>query len=305
MSSGIPQTIGPYRILRQLGEGGMGTVYLAEDAAGHEVALKVPSPAFLLEPTYVRRLYREALAAAQIDHPNIARILDVQQDGQKFYLVMAYIEGQTLAEALDAGRRFTPDEALAFVRSLARTVQVAHDAGIIHRDLKPANIMLREKGEPIVMDFGMARRFDGTESLLTPTGAVVGTPGYMAPEQITAAADQIGPACDVYALGIVLYELLTGTQPFSGNLATLLGSIVADPPTPPRTHNSQLDPALEALCLKALEKDPARRHLSADNFAEEIAAYERGERPQPIADPPKPTPQKSGLGGLFGWGRKP
>jgi serine/threonine protein kinase len=305
MPTSLPTSIGPYRILRQLGEGGMGTVYLAEDSAGKQVALKVPSPSFLLEPTYVRRLYREALAAAQIDHPNIARILDVQQDGQKFYLVMTYIEGQTLAEALDDGEEFSIEESLALVRSVARTVQVAHNAGIIHRDLKPANIMLREQGEPIVMDFGMARRFDGAETLLTPAGAIVGTPGYMAPEQITAAADQIGPGCDIYALGVLLYELLTDSQPFSGNLATLLGSIVADPPTPPRTHNPNLDPAIEALCLKALEKDPARRYLSADQFAEAIAAYERGERPQ-LADPRTSTPaQKTSLGGLFRWGREP
>ena len=147
----------------------MGTVYLAEDDAGRNVALKVPTPTLLLEPTYIRRLYREALAAAQIDHPNIARILDVQQEGQRYYLVMAYIEGETLASAIDSGRRFSAQESLGLVSSLARTVQVAHDAGIIHRDLKPANIMLRPGDEPIVMDFGMARSYDAGESLLTPT----------------------------------------------------------------------------------------------------------------------------------------
>jgi serine/threonine protein kinase len=299
MPTNLPTSIGPYRILRQLGEGGMGTVYLAENADGQQVALKVPSPSFLLEPTYVRRLYREALAAAQIEHPNIARILDVQQEGQKFYLVMTYIEGQTLAEVLDSGRRFTTDESLALVRSLAHTVQVAHAAGIIHRDLKPANIMLRSDGEPIVMDFGMARRFDGAETLLTPTGAIVGTPGYMAPEQITAAAEDIGPACDVYALGIVLYELLTGSQPFCGNLATLLGSIVADPPTPPRTHNPQLDPRLELLCLKALEKNPSRRYVTARDFAEAIEAHQRGEPPAVENTPLPPAPEKQGLGSFL------
>jgi len=265
-----PSAIGPYRVLRQLGEGGMGVVYLAEDPAGKQVALKVPTPMLLLEPTYVRRLYREALAAAQIDHPGIARIFDVQQDGQRYYLVMAFIAGQTLAQTLDDGRRYSAAETLTLVSSIARIVQVAHDAGIFHRDLKPGNIMLRPDGGPIVMDFGMARSINATDSLLTPTGAVAGTPGYMAPEQITADPADIGPACDIYALGVLLYELLTDSVPFSGNLATLLGSIVSDPPTPLRKHLPNLPLAVEAVCLKALEKEPANRYRSAAEFAQAI-----------------------------------
>ncbi|QDT52335.1 Serine/threonine-protein kinase StkP [Caulifigura coniformis] len=265
-----PPAIGPYRVLRQLGEGGMGVVYLAEDPAGKQLALKVPTPMLLLEPTYVRRLYREALAAAQIDHPGIARIFDVQQDRDRYYLVMAYITGRTLAETLDGGRRYSIPDSLALVSALARIVQVAHDAGIIHRDLKPGNIMLAPDGEPIVMDFGMARSINATDSLLTPTGAVAGTPGYMAPEQITADPADIGPACDIYALGVLLYELLTNSVPFSGNLATLLGSIVADPPTPLRRHLPDLPPALESACLKAMEKEPAKRYRSALEFAQTL-----------------------------------
>ncbi len=189
----IPERLGPYRILRQLGEGGMGVVYLGEAADGARVALKVPSVSVASDPTHVKRLYREALAAAQIEHPNIGRILDVGQDGDRFYLVMAFIEGKTLAEWLEEGRAFTVEESLKLISSIARTLQVAHDAGIVHRDLKPGNIMLRESGEPVIMDFGMARRFDGAESLLTPSGAIVGTPGYMSPEQITGLRRTFSP----------------------------------------------------------------------------------------------------------------
>jgi serine/threonine protein kinase len=308
MSSSFPSFIGPYRVLRQLGEGGMGVVYLAEDADGKRVALKVPSASVSSDPTHVKRVYREALAAGQIDHPNIARVLDVGQDGDRFYLVMAFIEGKTLAEWLEQGRTFPLVESLALVSSLAKTVQVAHEAGIVHRDLKPGNVMLRESGEPVVMDFGMARRFDGTESLLTPSGAIVGTPGYMAPEQITGSAADIGPACDVYALGVLLYELVTGWQPFTGNLATLLGSIVADPPTPPRKHCPDLDPLLEAICLKALEKEPAKRHSTAAELADAIGSYARGERPMKpdaVADSVDSRAASPGLlGRLFGSRRR-
>ena len=298
MSSPHPASLGPYRILRQLGEGGMGVVYLAEDASGKRVALKVPSVSVTADPTHVKRLYREALAAGQIDHPNIGRILDVGQEGDRFYLVMTFIEGKTLAQWFEEGRTFDVPESLALVASIARAVHVAHEAGIIHRDLKPGNIMLPESGDPIVMDFGMARRFDGAESLLTPSGAIVGTPGYMAPEQITGAPDEIGPPCDLYALGVILYELVTDWQPFTGNLATLLGSIVSDPPTPPRKHCPDLDPNLEAICLKALEKDPAQRYASAARFAEVLEAFERGEA-RPLSDSPPPAPSAQPSKGLM------
>jgi serine/threonine protein kinase len=285
-SGGDPETLGEYRILRRLGEGGMGTVYLAEDAEGRKFALKAPASNVSVDPTHVKRIFREALAAAQIDHPNIGRILDVRQEGTRYYLVMSYIEGKTLAEWLEQGRSLSIDESVALVASLCRTVQVAHDAGIIHRDLKPANVMIRDGSEPIVMDFGMARRFDGGESLLTPSGAIVGTPGYMAPEQITGGASDIGPACDLYGLGVMLYELVTGWQPFTGNLATLLGSIVSDAPTPPRKHCPDLDPSLERICMKCLEKDPGQRYGSTKELADVLDKWLSGDRSSP---PPPPT----------------
>lgn len=304
-SGGDPETLGEYRILRRLGEGGMGTVYLAEDAEGRKFALKAPAPTVSADPTHVKRIFREALAAAQIEHPNIGRILDVRQDGKRYYLVMSYIEGKTLAEWLEQGRSFSVEEAVALVASLCKTVQVAHDAGIIHRDLKPANVMIREGGDPIIMDFGMARRFDGMESLLTPSGAIVGTPGYMAPEQITSDAAGIGPGCDIYALGIILYELVTGWQPFAGNLATLLGSIVSDPPTPPRKHCPDLDASLEQICLKCLEKDSSHRYESAKELADVLDKWLSGDRSAvPAKSPPAKTEEPAAAPSLLGrlWG---
>lgn len=285
----------------------MGSVYLGADQAGRPIALKVPSNLHSGDLQGVRRIYREALASAQIDHPNICRIVDVGQEGKDYYIVMAMIEGRTLAEVVESGEGITTEQALKWVRTLADALQAAHDSGIIHRDLKPGNVMIRPDGEPIIMDFGMARSFDGTESLLTPSGAIVGTPGYMAPEQITGRAEDVGPACDVYALGVILYELLTGWTPFSGSLATLLGSIVSDEPTPLRKHCPDLSPALEALCLRALEKEPKRRFASAREMGATIDAYlQHGEAPS-VAHPPlgdgrsdDPPPARGFFRQLFG-----
>ncbi|MFO1095116.1 MAG: serine/threonine-protein kinase [Planctomycetaceae bacterium] len=220
-------------------------------------------------------LYRERGAARRVRHPNLCPVHDVGQDGTLFYLAMPWIEGETLARTLASGAKLTTDRALGLVRTLAAALQAAHDSGIVHRDLKPANIMLRPDGEPIIIDFGMARRFDNTETVLTLSGVIAGTPGYMAPEQVAGPSEQIGPACDIYALGVVLYELLTGCAPFSGNLATILGSIVSEPPPPPRVHCPDLDPALEAICLRALAKTPAQRFAAAREFADVIDVYLR------------------------------
>jgi serine/threonine-protein kinase len=149
--------------------------------------------------------------------------------------------------------------------------------------------MLRTDGQPVIIDFGLARRFDNTETLLTLTGAIGGTPGYMAPEQITGAADDIGPPCDIYALGVVLYELLTGATPFSGNVATILGSIVSEPPPPLKMYCPNIEPVLDALCLRALEKSPNDRYRSAQEFAETIATY-LAEGPEAVAAQVLPNP---------------
>jgi len=286
-----PDRIGPYRVLRELGAGGMAAVYLAEDASGARYAVKTPFHVHAGDEASVKRFYREARSARGVQHPNVCPVHDVGQDGDQYFLAMAWIEGETLAHLLAAGKRLTTSAALDLVRIAAEALHAAHAAGIVHRDLKPSNSMLRPSGEPVIIDFGLARRFDNSETLLTLTGAIGGTPGYMAPEQITGTADDIGPACDIYALGIVLYELLTGATPFSGNVATILGSIVSEPPPPLTMYCPNIEPVLDALCLRALEKSPGERYASAQEFSEVIAAYLAG-GPEAVAArlPPRSQP---------------
>ncbi|MBL8848467.1 MAG: serine/threonine protein kinase [Planctomycetaceae bacterium] len=275
LPEGTPERIGPYRILEQLGTGGMGTVFLARNAAGEQRAVKLLLHVNPADAASVKRLYREARSAQGVHHPHLCSVHDVGQDGDLFYLAMERIEGRTLATALAAGEAFSTARAVKLVCTLAEAVHALHEAGIVHRDLKPANVMLRPDGAPVVIDFGMARRFDNSETLLTLTGSIAGTPGYMAPEQITGEADEIGPPCDLYSLGVILYELVTGSPPFSGNVATILGSIVSEPAPPPRTRCPQLDPVLDEVCLRALAKRPAERFASARELADVLAAWLR------------------------------
>ena len=298
----LPAQIGSYHIMRKIGEGGMGTVYLGRDDAGQQAAIKVPFHVQGGDEQTVKRFEREARSAQGIDHPHICPVFSSGYDGERYYLAMAFIEGDSLAQWLESGAEVTADQALDWVQKLAQALQAAHDAGIVHRDLKPGNIMLTPDGEPVLMDFGMARRFDDTESLLTPSGAIVGTPGYMAPEQITGDAQSIGPTCDTYSLGVLMYELLTGWAPFSGNLATLLGSIVSEPPTPPTKHNPDLPPALESICLRALEKDPANRYQTVIELSQAIEDYREGRSQDATnggAAAETPEPPRSGFLGRF------
>jgi serine/threonine-protein kinase len=269
----VPARIGPYRILRELGAGGMAIVYLGEDESGNRYAVKLPLHVQAGDETSVKRFYREARSARGVRHPNLCPVHDVGQDGKQYFLAMAWIEGETLAHRLAAGERFLTRRALELTRTLAEALQAAHEAGIVHRDLKPSNIMLRPDGQPVIIDFGMAKRFDNSETLLTLTGSIGGTPGYMAPEQIVGSADEVGPPCDIYALGVVLYELLTGSTPFTGNVATMLGSIVSEPPAPLHALCPNIEPMLDALCLRAIEKNPPDRYDSAQEFADTISAY--------------------------------
>lgn len=285
----VPERIGPYRIIRELGAGGMATVYLGEDDAGQRFAIKRPEQVPAGDDAFIKRFYREARSARGVQHPHLCPVHDVGQDGDQYFLAMAWIEGETLAHALASGTTFTAARALDLIRILAEAMHAAHLAGIVHRDLKPANIMLRPDGQPVIIDFGLARRFDNTETLLTLTGAIGGTPGYMAPEQITGAADDIGPPCDIYALGVVLYELLTGATPFSGNVATILGSIVSEPPPRLSLRCPGIEPVLDALCLRALAKSPADRYATAQEFADCIAAY-LADGPDAVAERLAPLP---------------
>lgn len=279
----VPVKIGRYRILKPLGQGGMGAVYLAQDTElDRQVALKIPNISNQDNSSVLERFYREARAAATLRHAHICPLFDIGEHQGVPYLTMAYIEGKSLGE-FARGKSLTHKSIAILVRKLALALQEAHQRGIIHRDLKPANIMIDKRGEPIVMDFGLARRLSRDDTRLTQTGAAIGTPAYMPPEQISANAELMGPACDIYSLGVILYELLTGRLPFEGDAMAMLAQILTDEPRRPSELQANIDPALEAICLKAMAKKPADRFGSMVEMAARLMDYLKGKTPEPPA----------------------
>jgi hypothetical protein len=280
----LPEVFGRYRIQRQIGQGGMGAVYLAHDTQlDRTVALKVPR--FDGEATHrsIERFYREARIAATFHHPNLCPVFDVGQIDGVHYLTMPYLQGELLSAWLKREAQLPPALAARLTARVARALDVAHTAGVLHRDLKPANIMVLPDQEPVVLDFGLARRERTTDPQLSASGFVLGTPAYMAPEQIGGSSDALGPACDIYSLGAVLYEMLAGCKPFVGTMQDVLRQTLTTPPPPLATRVPGIDPRLEALCLRALAKEPARRFASAAAFAEELEQWLRGD--QAVAAP--------------------
>ena len=274
-----------YQIVRSLGRGAMGAVYLAYDTQLHRhVALKTP---FLGNSRLtIERFYREARTAAQLRSPHLCPIYDVGAVGGVHYLSMAYIDGEPLSRALSAGKLKAPAEIAEVIRKIARGLQKAHEQGIIHRDLKPDNIMIDHDGEPVVMDFGLARKVDD-EVQITMAGKVIGTPAYMSPEQVEGDSAKVGPATDIYSLGIVVYQMLTGRLPFQGSLASVLHQVVSVAPSLPSTINPDLcaDLRLERICLRMVAKSPADRFAS---MADVAAALE-----SPSSDLGKPSERPS------------
>jgi serine/threonine protein kinase len=200
-------------------------------------------------------------------YPNLCPVHDVGELDGRHYLTMTYVEGQTLS---DARAELSQAEAIRIVGTIARALQVAHDAGIVHRDLKPSNVMLNTRGEPIVMDFGLASREGASESELTQSGTIIGSPAYMAPEQVEAAHDKIGPRTDVYALGVILYQLLTGRCPFEGAGMSVLGQISSGTRPPAPSELAEVDSRVEAICLKAMSHEAADRYQTAIELADAL-----------------------------------
>ena len=265
-------TFGRYRIVRTLGEGGMGSVYLAHDSSlDRPVALKVPKFTGNSEVAAARFL-REARSAASLQHPNICPIYDLGENDGIHFFSMAFIAGESLGRGgLPRTGSWNPRRPERMIRQIALAMQFAHDRGIVHRDLKPANVMIDRQGEPIVMDFGLVRSNQPDARELTAQGDVMGTPAYMPPEQIGGDLTRIGPASDIYSLGALLYELLTGQTPFRGDAFSLLSQAVADAPPPPSSRRPGLASQFDSICLKALAKNPAERWKSMRAFADVLA----------------------------------
>ncbi len=270
-SDDLPEQFGRYRLRKKLGQGGMGAVYLAHDTAlDRVVAIKIP---FLNGPdpdTIRARFLEEARAAAGLHHPNICPVHDLGEAEGFPFLTMEFIDGEPLTHRLVQGSSLEIVEAVRIVRRAALALQYAHERGVIHRDLKPGNIMLRESGEPVIMDFGLARRSSPAALHLTREGQRVGTPAYMAPEQACGDQALVGPSSDIYCLCVVLYELLTGTVPFQGDFQSLLSQITTAAPERPSSRRPDVPPRLDAVCLRGLEKSPKDRWPSMKALADAL-----------------------------------
>lgn len=300
----IGSTFDRYRIEKLLGKGAMGAVYLATDPQlDRQIALKIPTLSSSTD--FIKRFHREARAAAGLRHANICQVYDVgEQDGQH-YISMAYIEGESLADVIASGRQLKEREIAGIIRRIARALEVAHEQGIVHRDLKPANIMIDARKEPIVMDFGLAKQTEDRESRITREGTLVGSPAYMSPEQVSGAAD-LGPSTDIYSLGVILFEMLSGRTPFEGTLVSVIGQIVhSDMPNIQELRPGTSD-AMKAICQKAMAKSIEERFQSMKEFAAELTAFMKGkstlvEQTRPSITKPEPATEEFPAGYEEDW----
>ncbi|WP_161602524.1 serine/threonine-protein kinase [Tautonia marina] len=259
--------------LEELGRGGMGIVYRARQVGlDRSVAIKVLSSAGRLAPKARSRAFREARALARLNHPNIVKVHDISEFDGLPSIVMEWVEGGDLSHRLEHGP-LPPREAAELARTLALALAAAHEQGIIHRDIKPRNVLLAADGSPRLTDFGLAREVDSNDRL-TSTGLAIGTPGYMAPEQIDTTLGPVGPPADIYALGATLYAMLTGRPPFqAANEAESLRQVVECDPVPPRRLDDVIPRDLDTICRTCLEKRPERRYASADDLTADLKRF--------------------------------
>lgn len=268
---------GDYELLEKIGEGGMGVVYKARQMSlNRVVAVKMIKHGRLASEDLVKRFHGEAEAVAQLDHPGIVPIYEIERHEDQYYFSMRYVEGESLAKKVAEGP-LSPGEAARLMQLTAEALACAHAVRTIHRDLKPANILLDANGQPCITDFGLAKRTE-TDSTLTATGEILGTPSYMPPEQASGKHDEVDVRWDVYALGATLYHLLTGRPPFQAdNFLDTLDQVREKEPISPRSLQPKLASDLETICLKCLEKDPKRRYATAEEVAAELQRFQRGE----------------------------
>src|SRR5262245_10609173 len=269
----LPARFGDYELAQELGRGGMGVVYRAtQTSLGREVAVKMILRGQLASQVDRERFAAEAQAAAKLDHPGIVPVYEVGEIDGRPYFSMKHVRGTTLAQRLVEGP-LPPREAARILASVARAIHFAHMRGVLHRDLKPSNILLDERGEPHVTDFGLAKQLTDAATI-TKTGAVLGTPAYMAPEQAAGVRGQVGPQSDVYSLGVILYHMLTGRPPFqAASPAEMVMLVLEQDPVPPRMLNPTADRDLEMICLKCLQKPIDLRYASAAALADDLEAY--------------------------------
>lgn len=271
------QRFGDYEVLEEIARGGMGVVYKArQKSLGRVVALKMILDGQLASEQLVKRFQGEAEAAARLDHSGIVPVYEVGALNGRHFFSMALVEGGSLLKLLARGP-LPAKEAADLVRQIAEAIEYAHQQGVVHRDLKPQNILLDKQGRPKITDFGLAKRLDSADGL-TASGDIVGTPGYMPPEQALGKIHELGPLVDVYALGALLYFLLAARPPFqAATIAETLKQIIEQEPVSPRLLNPATPLDLETICLKALQKAPARRYQSAQALADDLGRYLRGE----------------------------
>jgi hypothetical protein len=264
--SDLSGQFGRYVLLEKLGEGGMGVVYKAQDPLGRTVALKVMQPELRANPDFVQRFTREARLAASLDHPNVVTVYDVGEHGGCHYFSMQFVEGTSLDRVMAAGR-MPLDRAAEIVEQAAAALEAAHAKGIVHRDIKPQNILIDRENRVRITDFGIARAVEG--SIYTTAGRLIGTPEYMSPEQ--ASGHPVDGRSDIYSLGVLLYQMATGTVPFStpSPIGTAMQH-VKDPPLPPRRLRPDLPQAVERVIMRALEKDPQRRYQTPSALAGDL-----------------------------------
>jgi tRNA A-37 threonylcarbamoyl transferase component Bud32 len=287
--SSLQTVFGDYELLREIARGGMGVVWKARQRSLNRiVALKMILDARLSSDDAIQRFLTEARAAAVLDHPNIVPVYEVGRIDDRHFFSMAFVDGKNLTELVDTRGPMPVHDAAAVTRAVADAIHYAHTHSIIHRDLKPSNVLIDSHGRPRVTDFGLAKCLSEVGGL-TGAGQVLGTPAFMAPEQALGKNQEVGPRADVYALGGLLYFLLTGDAPFDGDsAASILHQVAFQPPPSPRILRPEVPPELEAICMRCLEKDPLERYSSAAEVVEALTPW-----CIPSASPSTPAPSSA------------